>query len=235
MTSEPIQYNFNIGDIFSEAWKKTDGLKGSFWAAFACIALITAATFMISYSIDGLIQQYYPMGDLAVITHPIAQILQILFSVFLSTPLFGGLLMLSIKHCAGEPIVYSSVFHYLKYWKQLAIYPIVVGLIGLVRSLLIDSSWAQFGLSLVMLYIIVTYIMFVPLVVDKQLNTWAALEASRKHICAHWFKTLWFIILLGLIAGVSGMLILIPLIWTLPMVYNGIAILYRNIFVTKTA
>jgi uncharacterized membrane protein len=151
-----------------------------------------------------------------------------IFSIFITTPLFAGLLMLSIKHCSGTMVPANSVFNYFSYWKKLWIYPVVMTAIALIQEL--DIGALSFIVFLLMIFLAVTYFMFIPLVAEKNLSTWEALETSRKTIFHHWFKTLWFIILIGLIMLGSMLTLGIALIWTLPWIYNAIAVLYRNMF-----
>lgn len=225
------RYNFQISSIFGEAWEKTVGVKGRFWGAFILIFIITIVLTSIAFGIDFLVlgvPDTTSENAMATSPHPVANIIQMIFSIFITTPLFAGLLMLSIKHCVGITVPASSVFNYFSYWKKLWVYPVVMTGITLVQTL--DIGILSFIAFLLMLFLAVTYFMFIPLIADKNLPIMEALESSRKTIFHHWFKMLWFLILIGLIMIASGLTLGIALIWTLPWVYNAIAILYRNMF-----
>lgn len=223
------RYDFNIKAIFSEAWKKTDGLKGRFWKALILVLIITIVTTMIAFSVDAM---FFPANnpEAAMAPHPVAQLLQMVFSIFLTTPLFAGLLMLCIKQCVGVFAPFNTVFQYVSYWKKLWAYPVAMTVLALASAYSADIPMMRFIVFLLMTFIVVTYFMFIPLVVEKNLSTWEAMEASRKTIFHHWLKTLWFMIVIGLIMVASALTLGIALIWTLPWIYNAIAMLYITMF-----
>jgi uncharacterized membrane protein len=70
----------------------------------------------------------------------------------------------------------------------------------------------------------------IPLVIDRGLSPWQAMEASRKAITQHWFKVFGLIFTLGLMILVSAIPLGIGLIWTLPLTVICMGILYRTIF-----
>lgn len=221
--------DYQIKKIFSEAWDKVSGLKGRFWAAFLIIIGITVVTSTIAFSVE-----YLVMGDPTETNiHPVAQIIQMIFSVFITTPLFAGVLMLSLRHCEGKVLPFTSVFNYLGYWKKLWVYPVALTVIALVQN--IDSSLLRFAMTLLTIYLTVTYFMYIPLIADKNLDIIPALELSRKTTSKVWFKTLGFFVLILLIMIASALTLGIAYIWTLPWIYNSIAILYRTLFNTLQA
>lgn len=222
------QYSFNISAIFGEAWEKTSGFKLRFWKA--CLTFLVIMFFIMLISV---------IGDFAITGIPenpkenpptfiIGTLIQMIFNIFVITPMVAGLYMLAIKNIEGIVLPWRSIFNYFSYWKKLWIYPVVLSLLNIGASL--SPSFLAFLISLLLLFLTVTYYMFIPLVVDKNLSTWESLEVSRKTIFHHWFKTLWFLILLGLIIFASLLTLGIALIWTLPWIYNAIGVLYRNMF-----
>jgi hypothetical protein len=223
------RYDFNIKGIFSEAWKKTDGFKVTFWKALICMLIITFITSFAAFAIDGVIEGI-TSAETAASPRPLIQLIEMLFSIFLITPLFAGLIMLSIKRCVGVDLPFSSIFNYFKYWKQLWIYPVAMTVIALIKDLFLDYDSMQLLMFLVLAFITVTYLMFIPLVVEKNMAMWPALEASRKTVFHRWFKVLAFLFVIVLITIASALTLGIAFIWTAPWIYNAIAILYRDIF-----
>ena len=80
------------------------------------------------------------------------------------------------------------------------------------------------------IYLGVAYLLAVPLVVERGLSPWQALEASRKAITQHWFKVFGLFIVLGLIVIVSAIPLGIGLVWTIPLMVVAMGVLYRTIF-----
>jgi uncharacterized membrane protein len=79
-------------------------------------------------------------------------------------------------------------------------------------------------------YLSVAYLMALPLVVDKGLGPWQAMEASRKAVTRRWFAVFGLMLILGLLYIAGAIPILIGLIWVIPLALIAVGILYRNIF-----
>lgn len=223
-------YDFNIKSIFGEAWKKIDGFKGTLWAAFALTLLIVGVALIIVTDISNVIEGPANSAESIGGFRPIAEILKLIVSVFITTPLGAGLFVLGIKRSANLPVSYKIIFQYFSYWKTLWIYPVIFSILNILSELLIQSSVASLIIMLITLATAVTLFMFVPLVAEKKLGMKEALEASARTVAKHWFKMLWFIILLAFIAIGSMLTAGIAFIWTLPWMYCAMGILYRNMF-----
>lgn len=222
--------NFSIKDMFSEAWQKVTGFKGTFWAALAIVLLITIVAFIIIMDISGMIEGPAESADRLTTFRPLAEVLKLLLSVFITTPLAAGLWMISMRRSVDAPINYKMVFQYFSYWKTLWAYPVIFSVLGVISELTIHIPFLPFIVFLAMIYFAISYFMFIPLVIDKKLSAWDALETSRKTMGQHFFKMLGIVILFFLISLVSMLTIGIAFIWTLPWIYLIMGIIYRNIF-----
>lgn len=227
------QYNFNIKAILKEAWKKTHGIKGTFWLAVG-IALLISIGILIIFLVLGFL--VVAIADVLHASKPtlnlvlkIAVPIFIFLSIFATAPLSAGVIMIGVKHCAGEKVRARSVLDYYVFWRRLWVVDFVLEVINFLSSLPL-FIWFSISLIIAYFYVLVSYFMFMPLVAEKKLKVWPALEASRKAISYHWFKMLWFLILLLLIIFASLLTLGIALIWTLPMLNNAIGILYREMF-----
>lgn len=235
------QYNFHLGAILKEAWGKTYGIKATYWKAFGLIFLILVGLLVSFIAISFCIGLTAGLLDASKSgIDSLASVLSIIFTlayVFPMAPLLAGLIMIAIKHCIGESVAAKSIFQYYAYWKKLWVYPfILVGIDFLAEA---ASSYnlliVSIILTIIYIYVAVGCVMFSPLIVEKQLSVWDALKASHKAISHHWFKMLWFVIVITLILFCSLLTLGIALIWTMPMVNNAVGILYREMFgVSKT-
>jgi hypothetical protein len=68
------------------------------------------------------------------------------------------------------------------------------------------------------------------LVVEKKYTVWQAIKTSFFAFNQHWFKIIVMYLVMGFIIVVSTIPASIPLIWTIPMLFNLQGIVYRNIF-----
>ena len=129
--------------------------------------------------------------------------------------------MIGIRRAADQPATINELFAYFGLFVPL----LVTGLAITVLTYL--------GLILLVLpgiYLGVSYALAIPLVVERGLSPWQAMEASRKAIGQHWFKVFGLFLALGLIMLLSAIPLLIGLVWTLPLAFIAIGVLYRTIF-----
>ena len=101
-------------------------------------------------------------------------------------------------------------------------------LTGLLMMLMVYVGF--FLLIIPGLYLSVAYMLALPLVAERSLTPWQALETSRKAISRHWFKVFGLLLVLSLLMLVSMIPLFIGLIWTGPLFVVSMGILYRTIF-----
>lgn len=212
-------YKFSIRSILSEAWDKTSGAKWPIHLAFlyyflvmlAIVGVGTVASLALM-SAPGLGEQTMPMF--------MSFLLQIGINL-IALPMMMGIMIIGIKRSVNSPIDANSVFHYFP------------KMFSLLLTLILMYILVSIGLLLLILpgiYLIVAYYMALPLVVEKGMSPWEALETSRKAISRHWFRMLGFFIIAGIIITISAIPLGIGLIWSLPMIIIAYGILYRNMF-----
>jgi uncharacterized membrane protein len=83
------------------------------------------------------------------------------------------------------------------------------------------------------IYLSIGYMMTYPLIMDKDLSPWEAMEASRKAIHHHWFQIFGLFFVMGLIFIASALPLGIGLFWSIPMGVIMTGIIYRTIFGTE--
>jgi len=200
-------YEIQIGDVVKESWERIKGFKGS---ALAAILLIYGVAFAGGFLIGMLL----PGEGLVSI---IAQIAITLILI----PMEMGLVMMGIRRSTDQSYSFSMIFNYFGYFIPITLcvalmYILIV--IGLVL-LIIPGIYLAFA-----------YCFAMPLVVEKNMGVWEALETSRKAVSKKWFSIfgLWIVIILLVLA--SAIPLGIGLFWTLPMVIVAYAIVYRDIF-----
>lgn len=198
--------SWTIGEVLNEAWKLKDGFKGTYWGALLIYIVI-------SMILSAVIQ--FVAGDSDVMGF----ITQVLF-VLITYPLMVGLMMIAIKHSVGTPTTASMVFDY--YPKTIPIFLTYVLMVVMV----------VIGLVLLVLpgiYLMFAYALALPLVVDKNMGPWEALEASRKALTPCWFRFVGLCLIAAVVIGLSAIPLFIGWIWTLPFLGLAMAIVYRDI------
>ena len=80
------------------------------------------------------------------------------------------------------------------------------------------------------LYLGISWVYSMPLVVDRKMNFWAAMELSRKTVGKHWFKTFLYLIVVGMTANLGLILCGVGVFFTIPMAIAMLAASYVHIF-----
>jgi hypothetical protein len=206
------RYDFSIGDIMREAWDLVPGFKAPFWGATVLIYLV----FLVIAIVGGLIG-----GGLGDGQPPLwLQIVNGLAGIVLS-PLFVGLIAMATRHACGMPVSFSLAFRYIRRA------PVIIGAALLVTLL----TYVGFLLLLIPgIYLAFAYGMTLPLVAFNDLGIWRAMETSRRAITHHWFGFFGLYFAVSILVTLSALLLLIPLIWTLPWAMLVFGVAYRRMF-----
>ncbi|RLA68599.1 MAG: hypothetical protein DRG24_10015 [Epsilonproteobacteria bacterium] len=212
------EYDFRIAEVLSEAWVRTSGAKLTFLAAmFIFIVIAGTLTVVVSSLFDA--QSYYDaelylkgfLSDRAVS----------LLTLPVTLPLIVAIVMMGIKRAHDIEITIPSIFDY-----YVLVWPLVFASIAMNVMIMIGFIL----LVLPGIYLATAYMFTLPLIVDKNLTLWDAMESSRKAVTAHWFKLFGFNMLMALIITLSALPLGIGLFWTVPLAFIGNGILYRKIF-----
>jgi len=218
------EYEFSIGSVLSEAWAKTNGCKGVFNLGFFFYLLVIIGVMSVMSVVTvGMLS----VGDAG--THPGELTSGMMFNqVFLQLavnliilPMVMGLAMIGIKRSVDAPISAGMVFKYFSKMIPLFITMILIYIMIIIGLIL---------LVLPGLYLMVAYYAAMPLVVEKGMSPWQAMETSRKAITHRWFSVFGLFFVTMLIVTISAIPLGIGMIWTMPMMMVAFGILYRNMF-----
>jgi uncharacterized membrane protein len=69
-----------------------------------------------------------------------------------------------------------------------------------------------------------------PLVIDRRMNFWDAMELSRKMVCKHWFIVFAFLIVYGLVVVAGLIACCIGILVTIPIGLGAWMYAYETIF-----
>ena len=201
------RYDFDIGQVMREAWNLTRGMKASFWGAAVIVYAIMIVFALVAGSVAGK-------------SMPLRLLTNIAFGT-VSPVLFIGIIMMGVRRAAGLPINFATAFSCLD-----RVVPVFLA--GLLTTLL-----TYIGLILLIIpgiYLVIAYCMTMPLIADRRLGPWQAIETSRKAVTKRWFQYFGLLIVVGLLVMVSAIPLGIGLVWTAPWAVNVIGVVYRRTF-----
>jgi predicted Ser/Thr protein kinase len=204
-------YTLNIRSCVRRGWKL---LTGEFWP-FVGITALMLALFSFASSFTGVSVQHGPAGhDAFGITSVVAMLVW--------GPLMGGLMFYFLKKIRREPATVETAFCGFSH-RFLHLF-----LAGFVTSLL---TWLGFlCLLLPGIYLLTAWMFTLPLVMDKRLDFWSAMELSRKVVTKHWFKFLGFGIILMLLEFVGMLAFVVGIFVMSPLVLASLMYAYEDIF-----
>jgi len=195
-------YDFDIIEIIKAGFVHIEGVKAQFVIAFA----IYIAVALVLQMMLGLV---FPQGTTEEPNLLNQQIVGIL-SYPILMPIIAGIVMMAIENSRGEPIDFKSVFNYYHLTGKLALAGILIYIFTVVGFIL---------LILPAIYVSVAYAFTVPLLIDKNMEVWEAMEHSRKTVTRHWFKVAGLMGLLTVIMAISIIPLGIGLIWSVPLMF----------------
>ena len=215
-----VPYNsFSIGEALREAWTHTSGAKGTIWKGsvlmyLSILVVVAVGSFLLPSQGPGAPEVTGWIGG--AIFQAAGDAVSVIFT--------AGLLFMGIRRVAGDPIYWRMVFSGFSCAGKIII------------ATILQSILISIGILLLVLpgiYLAVGYAMALPLIVDRGMSPWEAMETSRKAIHKIWWKIAGLLLFMGLITIVSMIPLGIGLIWTWPMFIVLAGVIYRYLFGTK--
>jgi uncharacterized membrane protein len=206
-------YNLDIGEVFSEAWQKINGFKlkalGAFVVLYSVLFLaMLGLTFILGVE---------PQAE----QNPVVGLIIQLVATLIIYPMSAGILMMGIHQVSGKPVSIGMMFGYFDQTLRLfLLYVVMIIMIAIGFILLILPG----------IYLAVAYATALPLLIEKKMGVWEALETSRKALSKRWFTVFALFILLGILVALSALPLGIGLIWTIPLSVTVLGVVYKTIF-----
>ena len=150
----------------------------------------------------------------------IGQVLQFV-AIGATMPMIVGITIMGIRHSQGKQVTAGSIFnHFHRAPAAILCYFLMIVMIMIGYVLLILPG----------IYLSFAYMYALPLVVEKDMGAWRALETSRKAITRMWFRATGFLLLISLILTLGMIPLGIPLIWFVPWLTLAYALVYFKLF-----
>jgi predicted Ser/Thr protein kinase len=201
-------YVLDVRSCLRRGWEL---VKGDFWPIVGATALVQVLL--------GALNSYAPAFTAnAGKTHVVIPGL----AVLLDGPLLGGLYLLYLKKIRREAATVETVLSgFSRCFLQLF-------LASLVANLLLFLAFVC--LVLPFIYLFVAWIFLLPLVADKRLEFWSAMQLSRKAVSKHWWQFFGFGILLVLFNIAGFLACCIGIFVTVPVSLAALMYAYEDIF-----
>ena len=211
-------YEFSALDTISEAWNNIKGIKryviGTGLLMYVAMGIIIGIMSVVGgVSMDPSDPAAQPSGLMMLV-------MQIAIMAIVM-PFGGGLFIICLKHLQGRPVAFGDVFAaFAKTGPFLVAFILIMLMIGVGMILLVIPA----------IYLSYCYFMVLPLMLDRDLGPWQAMEASRKASTKSWFRIFGMYLLLMLIMFISMIPLGIGMIWSMPLMVMSFAVMYQKMF-----
>ncbi|HTL18819.1 MAG TPA: GYF domain-containing protein [Patescibacteria group bacterium] len=215
-------YDLDFGGCIARSWEL---IKQNFWLIIGVSFLIWLISFAINQLIS-LASRPAIMGMVQSRQVSATGLSIFLFSLMLSSPIYSvltaGLMKFYLKLIRGEGATIADAF---SGFSPVAGQLILLGLVTWILNLL--------GLALCILpgiYLSICWVFSMPLVIDRNLNFWDAMQLSRKVVSRHWFTMFGFVLVIGLLGACGIFACCLGLLVTMPIALGALLYAYEDLF-----
>lgn len=209
-------------EIIKEAWQ----LNKSTFATLLGAILITFAI-LIVVTMLGI--TFFIGADAAVPDDPRMVLLVSAVQVLVYPPMLAALFLMGIRNSVGKRNRARDVLSLFSRPVTLIAVSVAVFLLQQI-SLLVIGAVSMLAAVIVNIAINLLFILALPLVAEYRLSATKALQTSFITVSKDFFNILTLYVVLFVLVVVSAIPLGLGLIWTLPLSFNAIGILYREIF-----
>jgi hypothetical protein len=215
-------YEVDFGGCLTRSWEL---VKGNFWPVVGVTFLVWVVMTAVNQAI-GLIYRV-PMDEM-MRNHEFSPsgVLLIISGMLLTMPiqsmLLGGLYNYFLKLIRHEEASVGDAFAGITLAPgQLALLGFVVGVLSLVGTALCIIPG---------IYLSVAWIFATPLVIDKKMGVWEAMEFSRKMVTRHWFMVFALLIVVALVSICGIFACCVGILVTMTIGWVALMYAYEDIF-----
>ncbi len=216
---DAVEGNFKVSMTGSlgDAWRGLKGFKFTCILAFALYFLVMILVMAFFTAITSIFTSTGADQSVQVLLNFGLQIVVTTVGV----PMWIAIMIMGIRHAEGKSVSCGEIFkHFSTVGSLLLAYFIMLVLIMIGFALLVLPG----------LYLTYAYMFALPLIVEKKMSAWQALETSRKAVTKVWFRFFGFTWLLFLINMIASIPFGLGLIWTVPLSVLAFAMIYIKIF-----
>ena len=207
------KYDFDVMKVIKEGFRRIEGVKQPFVLAFLiyiAVAIVTQTVLNLFFPSSAENPNLVNSQIISILSYPVL------------IPLMTGIMMMAVKYARGEPVEPKSIFDYYAITGKLALAGLLICIMTVIGFLL---------LILPGIYLSVAYVFTLPLIADKGLGVWDAMELSRKTVTKQWWKIAGVMGILSILSFLGFLALGIGLIWAIPLFFVTLyGLLYPMIF-----
>lgn len=201
-------YAFNMGDYISRGWRMLKSNLGLMVAYTVLLAVISGIVGTIDTSLAGDDEGVRSTG------------LSLLFNILVAPLLWAGLYAGALKSLNNRQLEFSDFFKGFQFFAPLVLANLIIGIFIFIGTIFCIIPGIYLG---------VAYLLTVPLILDRNMGFWEAMETSRKVVTKSWFS--WFVFgLFMFVINLGGLLAcVVGLFFTIPLTYCILIAAYEDV------
>ncbi len=207
----------SMRSIMGEAWRNMKGFKLKCHVAFLIYMLVAILAAFISFPI---ILGMTAIGADLETAGIVGSTIQTVASLAIM-PMFMGIHIMGMRHAENKSVSAGSILGYFNKAPAIILCYILMVLMMMLGFVL---------LVLPGIYLMIAYMFAMPLVVEKNMPAWRALEASRKALTRKWFPMLGVLLLMMIVNTLAILTLGIAWIWTIPWSVLTMSMIYTKLF-----
>lgn len=247
------EYSLPVGSVFREAWENVNGIKKYFVVGQIYVLVVLCVLSLLVVFFFMLFKNHMPANMAEVLN----LIMEIVF-IDLTLCAIAYLNRISIRHLAGFDVDETGLFKHFKQFKRMIVFSAGYTIFTLIVSVLFgffafflfslayrgstDFAWLCYLGSVVLVvagYLILSFAttlanLTLPIAMDREISVIKSFQIFFLTLIRHWVSVLWINFLCIVILALSCIPFGIPLIWTVPWVFNTNAVILRRSIGLKT-
>ncbi len=201
-------YPLDIGHCLRRGWAL---VRGNFWPIVGISALIWV-----------LLALAQSAGVVITSNHDRTNGGGSILGLLVSGPLMGGLYFYFLQRMRGQPVTVETAF---AGFSNRFLHLFLGSFVSLLLTVL-----GFFCLILPGIYLWIAWTFTLPLIMDKRLDFWSAMELSRKMVNRHWWKFFGFVLILGLLHVAGFLVFCLGFFIAAPIAMASLMYAYEDIF-----
>jgi hypothetical protein len=214
-------YEIDIGGCIKRAW--------NLWKAnFGLMVVVNLVVGLLLGGIGALISLAVrvPIGFHTTAGAVAGFVANTLWCFVVAGALMGGLFAFNLKLIRGQPAGFADAF--AGFGKSF---------VALTATYIVTILLIYLGLALCLIpgiYLGIAWVFALPLVIDRNLGFWEAMELSRKVVAKNWWMVFALVLLAGLVGAAGIVACCIGVLFTAPLTYAVLMYAYEDIFGPRT-
>jgi hypothetical protein len=215
-------YQIDIGSCIKRAW--------NLWKAN--LGLMVAVNLVLGLLLGGIgalisLAVHVPIGFHTIAGSVAGFVASMFWAFAVGGALTGGLFAFNLKLIRGQRADFSDAF--AGFGKSFG---------ALTATYIVMTLLVYLGLVLCLIpgiYLAIAWVFALPLVIDKNMRFWEAMELSRKVVTKNWWMVFALVLLAGLVGAAGIVACCIGILFTVPLTYAILMYAYEDIFGSHTA